>query len=567
MEIEDERRFLVKRRPRNLGRFKKVEIDQGYLVITDDKEARLRREDGRRHFQAVKIGGGRKRLAPEAKVSRKFFNEFWPATEDFRLRKTRYFIPHGRHILHLDVFHDELEGYEHVETEFKSKRKGDRFVPPSWFGREVTDNPAHNGKNLARYGIPKDEPSVLVGDGKGEKIVISAETKKQIDAVIAKMEEIGKTKDRVCVLDSAGTGAGKGVLTKAIKIHFGSDAEELAVDNYYRGVPFMEAEKKKGNILNWDEPAAVELDLAAKHIESLLQGKSVKAPTYSFETGLRGKRGTIHPAKYLIVDGNFAFHEKILPFGDIKNFMDVGVYGRMLRRLIRDVSLNRTKWKPADVMEYFLGVAQPMHEKYIESQKMKADFIITNEYNPEVETPKAGMSETQIKFPELVDSELLRKAGAVWVASIEQVDRYYSPRDRNILKNGEALRIRQEGRNFILIYKGPECKGSKLCNRPTIPPFQINEETVGHFVEIFGEELLEIRKNRTIFLLDGVVVCRDGGVTQYWHGGGRILTLGDFTEIRCAETTGKHDCEKVALVTEKLGFDLDKGIKTPYAQM
>lgn len=563
MESEDERRFLVKRRPGNLERFKKVEISQGYLVIADDREARLRSEDGNKFFQAVKIGGGRKRLTPEMKVSRKFFDTFWPATEDFRLRKTRYFIPHGRQVLHLDIFHDELEGYEHVETEFKSKRKGDRFVPPSWFGREVTDDPAHNGKNLARYGIPKDVETVV---GIGARAVIAAETQKHIKAIIAKMKKLGRRKERVCVLISAGSGAGKGVLIKEIKKHFGEDAVELPLDDYYRGLSFMEKEKKKGNILTWDEPAAVALGSAARHIIYLLNGKPVKKPTYSFETGRRGKAETVHPAKYIVVEGNFAFADMFMPYGDIKVFIDVGEHGRMIRRLIRDVSLNRTKWKPADVIAYFQNVVQPMHEKHIESQKKKADCIVMNEYNPGVEAAKAGMSATQVKFAGLVDSEVLRKAGAQRIASVGQIDHYCSPRNRDLLRAGEALRIREEGKSLVLIYKGPQYDGLKFCKRPEFPPFRIDRKMADWFFDIYGEEVMEIRKDdRTVFLLDGVAIYLDKKVTQYKRG--KIWGLGDFTEIRCAEASGKHDCEKIALVAEKLGLDLSKGIKTPYAQM
>ena len=58
------------------------------------------------------------------------------------IRKTRYVIPlagdsEGQSA-ELDVFEGEYEGLKVVEVEFDSEEEAADFVPPDWFGSEVT---------------------------------------------------------------------------------------------------------------------------------------------------------------------------------------------------------------------------------------------------------------------------------------------------------------------------------------------------------------------------------------------------------------------------------------------
>ena len=67
------------------------------------------------------------------------------------IRKTRTRIPlENKLIAELDVYHGiDLRV---VEVEFKNKSEVDAFIPPQWFGEEVTDNKQYKNKNLAIKG-------------------------------------------------------------------------------------------------------------------------------------------------------------------------------------------------------------------------------------------------------------------------------------------------------------------------------------------------------------------------------------------------------------------------------
>jgi CYTH domain-containing protein len=67
------------------------------------------------------------------------------------VRKVRQVIPHGEHVLELDVF-EHPAGLVLLEVELRSE--DERVELPSWLGewREVTGDPAYLNTNLARRG-------------------------------------------------------------------------------------------------------------------------------------------------------------------------------------------------------------------------------------------------------------------------------------------------------------------------------------------------------------------------------------------------------------------------------
>ena len=66
------------------------------------------------------------------------------------LEKTRYLLPlDGGYVAEADVFHGPLEGFVKVEVEFADEAARAAFVPPAWFGREVTQEGWAKNSSLA----------------------------------------------------------------------------------------------------------------------------------------------------------------------------------------------------------------------------------------------------------------------------------------------------------------------------------------------------------------------------------------------------------------------------------
>jgi len=149
---EIERKFLVSVMPE--GRGPGTAIAQGYLPLaSDDAELRVRRK-GDATVLTVKRGSGLDRGEEEVAISAEAFDALWPLTEGGRIEKRRYEIPHAGAIIELDEFGGELEGLLLAEVEFNAKEASERFEPPDWLGREVTDDASYGNRRLAERGRP-----------------------------------------------------------------------------------------------------------------------------------------------------------------------------------------------------------------------------------------------------------------------------------------------------------------------------------------------------------------------------------------------------------------------------
>jgi len=365
---EIERKFLIESLPPDLDKFPKKEISQGYLAITPDgTEVRLR-EKGDKYYQTIKTSGGKVRGETEIEITKEQFKSLWPMTEGKRVEKIRYEIPYQNSLIELDVYASALKGLLTAEVEFKTEKGSDEFVPPEWFGKEVTEDKRYKNQNLAIAGIP--EMSFKRAERKKE-ITGKPEYELQegigilVDKIKSKVE---KSTEPIIVQIAGGSASGKtSEVSDKVKKVFGKDSIAFSMDDYYRGKTFMESEAKKGNILNWDQPEALNLELLQKHLKQLKNGQEIEKPVYDMKISEPSSTENVKPAKIIIIEGLFALNDKIEKQGDVKAFVDIGMHGRILRRLLRDIE--RTGQKPADILKYFSEIVEPMHEKYINSTK------------------------------------------------------------------------------------------------------------------------------------------------------------------------------------------------------
>ncbi len=154
MSTEIERRFLVASLP-DLSGAEALTVRQGYLTtLTDSTELRLR-QMGSRFYLTQKGGAGLVRSEREAEISEGQFAIFWPATEGRRVEKTRWrgSLADGV-IFEFDQFEGALSGLQLVEVEFASTTGAEAFVPPAWFGGEITEDPRYGNKWMAEHGLP-----------------------------------------------------------------------------------------------------------------------------------------------------------------------------------------------------------------------------------------------------------------------------------------------------------------------------------------------------------------------------------------------------------------------------
>jgi len=151
--VEVERKWLVEDLPA-LAKHEGKDVIQGYIAIAaDGTEVRLRQTDGK-FFQTVKSAGGLVRDEIEIDLMQDQFEALWRATAGRRLKKTRYTWHWEKKKVEIDVYHDSLAGLMVAEVEFTSASESARFVPPPWFGPEVTEDKRYKNVTLAMHGRP-----------------------------------------------------------------------------------------------------------------------------------------------------------------------------------------------------------------------------------------------------------------------------------------------------------------------------------------------------------------------------------------------------------------------------
>ena len=149
VDLEIERKFLVRTLPEDLTKFPSSEISQGYLVSTDEGlQVRLRSKD-EEYTLTYKRGLGNVREEREVALTATQFATLWPATEGKRLVKTRYDIPLGERIVEIDIYSGKHEGLVVAEVEFDDEESAINFQPPDWLGDDVTGDPRYSNQLLA----------------------------------------------------------------------------------------------------------------------------------------------------------------------------------------------------------------------------------------------------------------------------------------------------------------------------------------------------------------------------------------------------------------------------------
>ena len=173
---------------------------------------------------------------------------------------------------------------------------------------------------------------------------------------------------------AGGTGSGKTTLMKNLIAEFKNDVTILSHDNYYKRHDELTYEERCQ--LNYDEPAALETDLMADHLDKLRHGEAIDCPVYDFTQHNRSNETIrIEPRKVIIVEGILIFENKPLrDLMDIRVFVDTDSDVRLCRRIKRDV--NKRGRSLESVLTQYQETVKPMHEMYVEPSKKYANIIV-----------------------------------------------------------------------------------------------------------------------------------------------------------------------------------------------
>lgn len=145
--MEIERKFLIHTLPENLETYPHKEIEQGYICT--NPVVRIRRSDDS-YILTCKGEGLMAREEFELPLSKESFEHLKTKTDGIFIEKTRYFIPLDKKLtIELDIFHGVHAPLVLAEVEFASIEEANTFLPPAWFGEDVTNSSKYHNSTLS----------------------------------------------------------------------------------------------------------------------------------------------------------------------------------------------------------------------------------------------------------------------------------------------------------------------------------------------------------------------------------------------------------------------------------
>lgn len=146
--MEIERKFLIKNLPDNLTSYKARKIEQAYLCT--DPVVRVRR-DNDDYYLTYKSKGMIVREEFNLPLTKEAYGHLLAKADGNIITKTRYEIPEKDNLtIELDVFEGKFDGLLLAEVEFASEEEALGYIPPEWFGEDVSNSTKYHNSTLSR---------------------------------------------------------------------------------------------------------------------------------------------------------------------------------------------------------------------------------------------------------------------------------------------------------------------------------------------------------------------------------------------------------------------------------
>ncbi len=145
--MEIERKYLVTSLPEQLEMYPYRILEQGYLCI--EPVVRIRK-DNERYELTYKSKGLMVREEHNLPLTKEAYEHLKEKVDGRIISKKRYLIPYLTYTIELDIFENELSPLVLAEVEFPSTEEAEKFVPPAWFGKDVTFETTYHNSNLSQ---------------------------------------------------------------------------------------------------------------------------------------------------------------------------------------------------------------------------------------------------------------------------------------------------------------------------------------------------------------------------------------------------------------------------------
>lgn len=159
--MEIERKYLIDHLPEDIERYNFHLIEQGYL--NTHPVVRIRKSD-EEYYLTYKGGGMMAREEYNLPLNEEAYLHMREKIDGNLISKKRYLIPLPNPsfqsgfeppanlslTIELDQFYPPFAPLLLAEVEFDSIEMADAFIPPAWFGKDVTLDKAYHNSNMSK---------------------------------------------------------------------------------------------------------------------------------------------------------------------------------------------------------------------------------------------------------------------------------------------------------------------------------------------------------------------------------------------------------------------------------
>ena len=151
MNLEIERKFLVKNNSFKEIAFKKKHIKQGFLNSDKERTVRVRIIEDKAYLtiKGKSNNTGTIRFEWEKEIPVIEAEQLMLLTEKTVIDKYRYYIKSKKHTFEVDEFLDENSDLIIAEVELADENES--FSKPNWLGKEVTGEVKYYNSSLSRF--------------------------------------------------------------------------------------------------------------------------------------------------------------------------------------------------------------------------------------------------------------------------------------------------------------------------------------------------------------------------------------------------------------------------------
>ena len=150
----------------------------------------------------------------------------------------------------------------------------------------------------------------------------------------------------------------------------------MSLDDFYRDRSHLSEQRR--SVINFDHPRSIDWKEVERVLSDCAKGKKTLMPEYDFATHTRvGNKKAVKLKQLIIVDGLWLLRRpKMRRFFSYSLFIDCPKAICLRRRIRRDL-IERGR-VAADVQKQFFKHVQPMHERFVATQKRWANNVLRN---------------------------------------------------------------------------------------------------------------------------------------------------------------------------------------------